>query len=138
MHGNSNKKLDYSSTPSLTSALDGLGWSTPHPGRFTAGKDPVPIVKEAGWAPGPFWTGAENFASTRIRSPELPTRSKSLYRLHCPGPQSLYRLHCPGPQLFIVLKCKTLQRCLCIETLNINIAFHSGLWFSKRTGSLGS
>jgi len=24
------------------------------------GKDPVPIVQEAGWAPGPVWTGAEN------------------------------------------------------------------------------
>jgi len=26
------------------------------------GKDPVPIVQEAGWAPGPVWTGAENLA----------------------------------------------------------------------------
>ena len=42
----------YSSTLSLTSALDGSG-STPRPGRFTPGKDPVPIVQEAGWAPGP-------------------------------------------------------------------------------------
>ena len=23
-------------------------------------KDPVPIVQEAGWAPGPVWMGAEN------------------------------------------------------------------------------
>ena len=29
---------------------------------FTPGKDPVPIVQEAGWAPGPVWTGAENLA----------------------------------------------------------------------------
>ena len=28
----------------LTSALDGGEWSTPRPGRFTPGKDPVPIV----------------------------------------------------------------------------------------------
>jgi hypothetical protein len=28
------------------------GWSAPRPGRFTPGKDPVPIVQEAGWAPG--------------------------------------------------------------------------------------
>ena len=34
----------YGSTLSLTSALDGSGWSTPRPGRFTPGKDPVPIV----------------------------------------------------------------------------------------------
>jgi len=27
---------------------------------FTPGKDPVPIVQEAGWALGPVWTGAEN------------------------------------------------------------------------------
>jgi len=35
---------------------------------FTPGKDPVPIVQEAGWAPGPVWTGAENLAPTGIRS----------------------------------------------------------------------
>ena len=34
----------YSSTLPSTSALDGGGWSTPGPGRFTPGKDPVPIV----------------------------------------------------------------------------------------------
>ena len=28
---------------------------TPRP-LFTPGKDPVPIVQEAGWAPGPVWT----------------------------------------------------------------------------------
>ena len=27
---------------------------------FIPRKDPVPIVQEAGWAPGPVWTGAEN------------------------------------------------------------------------------
>jgi hypothetical protein len=32
------------------------GWSAPRHGRFTPGKDPVPIVQEAGWAPGPVWT----------------------------------------------------------------------------------
>jgi len=38
------------------------GWGvsvTPQP-LFTPGKDAVPIVQEAGWAPGPVWTGAEN------------------------------------------------------------------------------
>jgi len=34
----------YSSTLSLTPVLDGGGWSTSHSGRFTPGKDPVPIV----------------------------------------------------------------------------------------------
>jgi hypothetical protein len=30
------------------------------PAAFTPGKDPVPIVREAGWAPEPVWIGAEN------------------------------------------------------------------------------
>jgi hypothetical protein len=34
----------YSSTLSLTSALDGGEWSTSRPGHLTPGKDPVPIV----------------------------------------------------------------------------------------------
>jgi hypothetical protein len=47
----------------------------------THGKDPVPIVEEAGWAPGTVWTGGENLAHTGIRSPDRPARSQSLYRL---------------------------------------------------------
>jgi len=39
-------------------------------------KDLVPIVQEAGWAPGPVWTGAENLASTVIRSPDCGARSQ--------------------------------------------------------------
>ena len=46
---------------------------------------PVPIVQEAGWAPGPVWTDAENFVPTGIRSPDRSARSESLYRLRYPG-----------------------------------------------------
>jgi hypothetical protein len=37
---------------------------------------PEPIVQDAGWAPGPVWTGAENLAPppTGIRSPDRPAR----------------------------------------------------------------
>ena len=38
------------------------GWmvsSMPWP-HFTPGKDPVPILQEAGWAPGLVWTGAKS------------------------------------------------------------------------------
>ena len=45
------------------------------------GKDPVPIVPEAGWASGPVRTGAENLAPTEIRSLDRPARRQSLYRL---------------------------------------------------------
>jgi hypothetical protein len=58
------------------------GWvvnSTPQP-HFTPGKDPVPIVQEAGWAPGPVWKGGKS-RLTGIRSPDRPARSQSLYRL---------------------------------------------------------
>jgi len=48
---------------------------------FTPGKDPAPIVQEAGWAPEPVWTCAENLATTGIRSSDHPARSRSLYRL---------------------------------------------------------
>ena len=51
---------------------------------FSPGKDPVPIVQEAGWAPGPVWTGAENLVPNGIRSPYRPARSQSLYRVTRP------------------------------------------------------
>ena len=71
----------YSSTLSLNSALDASGLTTLRPGRFTPGKDPVPIVQEARWSPGPVWTGAENLVPTGIRSPDRPACSESPYRL---------------------------------------------------------
>ena len=43
-HEGPEKDQRYSSTLSLTSALDGGGWSTPGPGSFTPGKDQIPIV----------------------------------------------------------------------------------------------
>jgi hypothetical protein len=49
------------------------------------GKDPVPIVQEAGWAPGPVWTGAEYLTLTGVRSPDRPARSQWLYRLSYPA-----------------------------------------------------
>ena len=41
------------------------------PAALYPGKDPVPIVQEAGWAPGPVWTNAENLAPP----PEFDTRT---------------------------------------------------------------
>jgi hypothetical protein len=36
------------------------------------------------WAPGPFWTGAENLVPAGIRSPDRPARSESLRRFCYP------------------------------------------------------
>ena len=45
------------------------------PGKSTA------IHCTGGWVdPGPVWAGAENLASTGIRSPNRPARIGSLYR----------------------------------------------------------
>ena len=47
------------------------GWGvsvTPWP-LFSPGKDPLHIVQEAGWAPGPVWTGVENLAPHRDSIP---------------------------------------------------------------------
>ena len=75
------------------------GWGvsvTPRP-LFTPGKDPVLIVQEARWAPGPVWTGAEYLAPIGIRSPDCPARSHSLYRLshpaHCLKRETKYKTH---------------------------------------------
>jgi hypothetical protein len=47
----------YSSTHSLTLALDGGEWSASRPGRFTPRESsPVPIGLEAGWVPEPVWS----------------------------------------------------------------------------------
>jgi len=60
--------------------------SASRPGRYLPPeKDQVPIAQEAGWDPGPVWTGKENLASTGIRFPDRPYRSQSLYRLRYPA-----------------------------------------------------
>jgi len=65
----------YSSTLSLTSAIDVVGGQLPCPRHFTPRKDPVPVVQEAAWAPGPVWTGAENLVPTGIQSPDRAAHS---------------------------------------------------------------
>ena len=53
--------------------------STPWP-HFTPRKDTVPIVREAGWAQGPVWTGRKS-RPHRDSILDRPARSKSLYCL---------------------------------------------------------
>ena len=62
------------------------GWvasSTPRR-HFTPGKDPLPILQEAGWAPGPVWTGGKSRLH-RNSIPDRPARSQSLYQLNYPA-----------------------------------------------------
>ena len=57
------------------------------------GKEPVPIVQEAGWAPGPVWTGAENLAPTGIGSPDHPPR---IYMCVCVCKDEMWAAQIPG------------------------------------------
>jgi hypothetical protein len=116
----------YSSTLSLTSALDGGAWSTPRPRRFNPGKDPINIVYERGWASKPAWTGAEKLAHTGIRSPDRLARSKSLYRLLYPAPsRKMYNIQFD----YIFLSCRLSQKislqCLYISTVYSRVALFS-------------
>ena len=70
----------------MTAALEGGGWvvrSTPRP-YFAPAKEPVPILQEAGWAPGPVWTGGKS-RPHRNSIPDRPARTYSLYRLSYPA-----------------------------------------------------
>ena len=67
----------YNSTLSLTSALDGRGWSTPRPDIIAPGIDPAPIVQEAVWALWPVWTDTENLPPPPpIPGPSSPLASR--------------------------------------------------------------
>ena len=70
-------KKRYSSTLSLTSALDVGGWSTPRS---------APIAQEVGWASGSVWTGAESLAPQRdsILGPSSPQLVAIPTELHRP------------------------------------------------------
>ena len=57
--------------------------SMPWP-HFTPGKDPVPILQEAGWAPGLVCTGGKS-CPYRDLIPDRPAHSQSLYRLSYPA-----------------------------------------------------
>ena len=59
---------------------------------FTPGKDPIPILQEAGWVPGPVWTGGKS-RPHRDSIPDRPARSQSLYRLSYPAHPNYILLH---------------------------------------------
>ena len=61
----------------LEGALEEVELSAPH---FTPGKDPVPILQETGWAPGPVWAGGKS-RPYRDSITDRPAHSQLLYRL---------------------------------------------------------
>jgi hypothetical protein len=84
-------------------ALEGSGWLTSRPGRFTPSpqKNTVPIEQEAGRASvsvGTYWKRRKSLAPTTIRTPDHPTRSLVIIPLHKPGTY-IY--------IYIYIYCKT-------------------------------
>ena len=70
----------------MTAALEVGEWSAARPGRTLPGKDPVPIVQEAGWAPGPVWTGGKS-RPHQDSIPDRPVCSSVAIPTELPGPQ---------------------------------------------------
>ena len=74
----------------MTVALEGGEWSAARPGRtLPPVKDPVTIVQEAGWAPGPVWMGGKS-RPHRDSIPDRPARSSVAIPTELPGPHK----HC--------------------------------------------
>jgi len=71
---------------SMTATLEGGEWSAARPGRTSPfGNDPVPILQEAGWAPGPVWTGGKS-RPHRDSIPDRQARSSVTIPTELPDP----------------------------------------------------
>jgi len=74
----------YSSTPSLTLTLDGVGDHRHAPAALASGKRPGTHCI-GGWVGS--GAGLDDLAPIRIRPPDRPARSELLNRLNNPGSQ---------------------------------------------------
>ena len=91
----------YSTTLTSTSALDGGGWSTPRPGRFTPGKETrCPLYRRLSGPQGRSGRVRKISSPTGIRPLHRPDRNDSLYGRSFPGPYvtntSVYKYMCEG------------------------------------------
>jgi len=76
----------------MTAAPEGGERSAARPGcTLPPGIDPVPILQEAGWAPGPVWTGEKSRLHQDSIS-DLPARSSLAIPTELPGPHKSYLL----------------------------------------------
>jgi len=74
----------------MTAVLEGGEWSAARPGRtLPPGKDPVLILQEAEWVPGPVWTGGKS-RSDRDSTPDRPARSSVAMPTELPGPRHVW------------------------------------------------
>ena len=97
--------------------------STPRP-HFTPGKDPVPIVQEVGWGPGPVWTGGKS-RPHRDSIPDRPARSQSLYRLSYPA-----HVLCIYVSIIFMIPVPVAARSKAARLLRLWVRIPPGAWMS--------
>ena len=68
----------------------GSGVQSHAPVASTPGKDPVPIIQEAGWAPGPVWTGGTSLPH-RDSIPDRPASSSVAIPAELPGHALIFK-----------------------------------------------
>ena len=74
----------------MTAALEGGELSATGPGcTLPPAKDPVTILQEAGWDPGPNWTGGKCRHPHRDSILDLPARSSVAIPTELSGPHLL-------------------------------------------------
>jgi hypothetical protein len=74
----------------MTAALEGGEWSASRPGRtLSPGKETVPILQEAGWAPEPVRTGGKS-RSHRDSISDRPDRSSVAIPTEPLGPRNQF------------------------------------------------
>jgi hypothetical protein len=109
----------YSYTASITSAQDGGGCSTSHPGSFSLRKKPRnPLNRRLGGTQGRSGSMEKinSLASTAVQTPNPQVRSKSLYRLRHHGPHSRRTLASPTS---FVTSCLSLSLPLFINAFQV-------------------
>ena len=93
----------------MTTALEGGEGSASRLGRcLPPGKDPLPIVQEAGWALAPVWKGAENLATQPGFDPRTAQLVASRYTDYATRP-TINIMLCT---VYTALACRTNFECL--------------------------
>ena len=79
------------------------------PAALYPGKDPVPVVQEAGWDPGPVWTGGKS-RPNRDSMPDHPAHSSVAIPTELPGPLSNMVLACNFLHMPVLIRSSRLLR----------------------------
>jgi hypothetical protein len=99
----------------------GVGVSVTFRPLFTPGKDPVPNVQEAAWAPGPAWTGAENLVPNGIGSPDRPATRPTTTSINTYTNYSFIKLYVIWIEISFLKIIVTHTAFILVETITITL-----------------